>query len=90
MGGNTNIAIGDATTGVGIVLTSGDNPTVQSVSLGNINGVTLGYQSGAGKGEATANKDGNTYTISGTSTGLDIADPTKPVNKPFEIVVSCP
>ncbi|MCH9667227.1 MAG: lipoprotein LpqH [Actinomycetia bacterium] len=90
MGGNTNIAIGDATTGIGVVVSSGDDPTVQSVGLGNVNGVTLGYQSGAGQGEAKADKDDNKYTISGTATGVDMANPMQPVNKPFEIEVSCP
>ncbi|GAB3216742.1 lipoprotein LpqH [Mycolicibacterium hippocampi] len=90
MGGNTNIAIGDATTGIGAVVTTGDDPTVQSVGLGNVNGVTLGYQAGTGQGEATAEKDGSTYKISGTATGVDMANPMQPVNKPFEIEVSCP
>jgi lipoprotein LpqH len=90
MGGNTNIAIGDATTGIGAVVSSGDSPNVQSVGLGNVNGVTLGYQSGVGQGEAKAEKDGNTYKISGTATGVDMANPLQPVNKPFEIEVTCP
>ncbi|MGB2920106.1 MAG: lipoprotein LpqH [Mycobacterium sp.] len=90
MGGNTNIAIGDATTGIGAVVTTGDDPTVQSVGLGNVNGVTLGYQAGTGQGEATAEKDGSTYKIAGTATGVDMANPMQPVNKPFEIEVSCP
>lgn len=90
MGGNTNIAIGDATTGIGAVVSSGDEPTVQSVGLGNVNGVTLGYQSGAGQGEAKAEKDGKTYKITGTATGVDMANPLQPVNKPFEIEVTCP
>ena len=90
MGGNMNIAIGDATTGIGAVVSSGDEPTVQSVGLGNVNGVTLGYQSGVGQGEAKVEKDGNTYKISGTATGVDMANPLQPVNKPFEIEVTCP
>ncbi len=90
MGGNMNIAIGDATTGIGAVVTSGDEPTVVSVGLGNVNGVTLGYASGAGQGEAKVEKDGSTYKISGTATGVDMANPMQPVNKPFEIEVSCP
>lgn len=90
MGGNTNIAIGDATTGIGAVVSSGDEPTVQSVGLGNVNGVTLGFQAGAGQGEAKVEKDGNTYKISGTATGVDMANPLQPVNKPFEIEVTCP
>jgi ipoprotein LpqH len=89
MNGNMNIAIGDATTGIAAVLGS-DGSTVQSVGLGNVNGVTLGYQSGAGQGSAKAEKDGNSYKISGTATGIDMANPMQPVNKPFEIDVTCP
>lgn len=90
MGGNTNIAIGDATTGIGVVVSSGDDPVVQSVGLGNVDGITLGYQSGAGQGDAKAKKDDDKYKISGTATGVDMANPMQPVNKPFEIDVACP
>jgi lipoprotein LpqH len=89
MGGNMNIAIGEATAGIAAVLSS-DGSTVQSVALGNVNGVTLGYQSGTGQGEANASKDGNSYKISGTATGIDMANPMQPVTKPFEIDVTCP
>ena len=89
MGGNMNIAIGDAATGIAAVL-SEDGSTVHSVGLGNVNGVTLGYQTGTGQGEAKATKDGSTYKISGTATGVDMANPMQPVNKPFEIDVTCP
>ena len=71
-----NIAIGDAATGIAAVV-SEDGSNVQSVGLGNVNGVTLGYQNGTGQGEAKAAKDGgdrkpgrmsprNTTTISST------------------------
>jgi ipoprotein LpqH len=89
MGGNMNIAIGDAATGIAAVV-SEDGKTVQSVGLGNVNGVTLGYQAGAGQGEAKAEKDDKTWKISGTATGIDMANPMQPVNKPFEIQVACP
>ena len=89
MGGNMNIAIGEATAGIAAVLSS-DGSTVQSVALGNVNGVTLGYQSGTGQGDATASKDGNSYKISGTATGIDMANPMQPMTKPFEIDVTCP
>jgi lipoprotein LpqH len=89
MGGNMNIAIGDAATGIAAVLSS-DGSTVQSVGLGNVNGVTLGYQSGTGQGEAKATKDGKSFNISGNATGIDMANPMQPVNKPFEIAVTCP
>jgi ipoprotein LpqH len=89
MGGNMNIAIGDAATGIAAVV-SEDGATVQSVGLGNVNGVTLGYQNGTGQGEAKAEKDGNNWKVSGTATGIDMANPLQPVNKPFEIAVTCP
>lgn len=88
-GNNLNIAIGEATTGIAAVL-SADASTVQSVGLGNVNGVTLGYTAGVppGGANATASKDGNTYKISGTATGVDMANPMQPVTKPFEIQVT--
>jgi lipoprotein LpqH len=52
--------------------------------------VTLGYTPGTGQGNATATKDGSKYKISGTATGVDMANPMQPVNKPFEIDVTCP
>lgn len=79
-----------ATTGIAAVISEGDTPTVTSVGLGNVNGVALGYQNGTGQGEAKAEKDGDTYKISGTATGVDMANPMQPVNKPFEIEVTCP
>ena len=39
MGGNVNIAIGEATTGIAAVVSEADPPVVQSVGLGNVNGV---------------------------------------------------
>ncbi len=90
MGGNMNIAIGEGTQAIAAVVSEGDAPTVQSVGLGNVDGVVLGYTAGTGQGDAKAEKDGKKYTISGTATGVDMANPMSPVNKPFEIVATCP
>ena len=91
MGGNMNIAIGEAATAIAAVVSEGDAPTVQSVGLGNVNGVVLGYTSGTGQGDAKAEKDGKSYKISGTATGCGYGQPVAgPVNKPFEISVVCP
>jgi len=87
-GGTVNIAIGGAATGIGAVLSDANPPEVKSVALGNVNGVSLGYSPG-GQGNASATKDGNKYTIKGTATGVDMANPMQPVNKPFEIDVNC-
>ncbi|ORB84696.1 hypothetical protein B1987_13835 [Mycobacterium kansasii] len=88
--GNVNIAIGGAATGIAAVLTDANPPEVKSVGLGNVNGVTLGYTSGTGQGKAEASKNGSSYKITGTATGVDMANPMQPVNKPFEIDVTCP
>lgn len=88
-GGNFTIGVGDAATGIGIVMAE-DASKVTSVGLGNVNGVALGFQEGAPGGSASATKDGKSYTITGTATGVDMANPMQPVTKPFEIAVSCP
>jgi ipoprotein LpqH len=90
MGGNVNIAIGDAAAGVSAVLTNANPPGVRSVGLGNVSGVTLGYTPGTGQGDASATKNGSTYQIRGTATGVDMSNPMQSVNKPFEIDVTCP
>lgn len=91
-GGTTNIAFGStgAAAGIVVVLGQGDPPPVQSVALGNIDGVTLGFTPGVPGGSAEATKDGNTYKITGTATGMDMANPMQAATKPFEIVVPCP
>ncbi|NMO04144.1 lipoprotein LpqH [Gordonia sp. TBRC 11910] len=92
--GKVTIAIGDSTAGgtagVGAVLTTGDNPQVQSVGLGATNGQALGWVRGVPGGDATATKDGKSYTISGNVTGIDMSNPTSPSKKSFEIKVTCP
>jgi ipoprotein LpqH len=89
--GNITIAIGGATGGIGAVLTDASPPMVKSVALGSVNGVALGYAPGVpGAGKADATKDGSKYKISGTATGVDTANPMQPVNKSFEIDVTCP
>lgn len=90
-GGNLNIGVGDPTTGIGAVITTANPPAVQSVGLGNVNGVTLGYSAAApNQGNVQATKNGNSYTIKGTATGVNMSSPPQPVTKPFEMDVTCP
>ena len=51
----------------------------------------LGHTPRAVSGNASATKNGNSYKVTGTATGTsaDLANPTPPVNKPFEINVTC-
>ncbi|WP_168698682.1 lipoprotein LpqH [Gordonia paraffinivorans] len=88
--GKVNIGVGAGTSGVGAVVSTGDDPQVESVGLGSVDGVTLGYQRGAGEGSAEVDKDGKTYTIKGEATGVNMSDPTKMVKKSYEIKVTCP
>lgn len=90
LGGNIQIAIGNATQGIGAQVTEADPPVVKQVGLGNVNGVAIGYTEGLPGGEASAEKDGNTYKITGSATGVDIANPMQPMTKKFEIAVTCP
>jgi lipoprotein LpqH len=91
MGGNLNIGFGQATGGIGAVISEGDDPVVRSVGLGNVNGVTLAYQEGTGQGSAQVEKDDKTYTIKGDATGVDMANPMAgQITKPFELSVTCP
>jgi lipoprotein LpqH len=90
MAGNIQIAIGDATGGIGAQLSEADPPVVKQVGLGNVGGTVLGYTAGVPGGEASATKDGSTYKITGKATGVDLANPMQPLTKPFEIAVTCP
>jgi len=90
-GGNLNIGIGDPSNGIGAVVSTADPPVVQAVGLGNLSGVTLGYSAGApSQGTVQATKSGNSYTIKGTATGVNMANPQQQLTKPFEMDVTCP
>ena len=89
MGGNMNIAIGQQATGIAVVMAE-DASKVSSVGLGNVDGVVLGYQEMASGANASATKDGKTYKVTGTASGVDMANPMQPITKPFEIEVTCP
>ncbi len=91
--GQVAIAVGaqDAKSGVGAILSTGDSPTVNSVALGSVNGVSLAWVKGLPGTQPTAKKDGKTYTITGEAQGVDISKPLEaPVTKSFEIKATCP
>jgi ipoprotein LpqH len=93
-GDNTNIGIGDPTSGVGAVVSNANPPIVHSVGLGNVNNITLGFSDAAPNqgGNAGAVVNGKSYAIKGTATGSDMSNPQQPqqVTKSFEIDVTCP
>ena len=93
-GANTNIGIGDATNGVGAVVSNDNPPIVHAVGLGTVNGVTLGFPDAAPgqANQAGAVVSGKSYAIKGTAAGTDVSNPQSPqqVTKTFEIDVTCP
>jgi hypothetical protein len=92
--GVTTIGIGDATAGVGAVVSTDNPPIVHSVGLGSVNGVALGFSDAAPNqaSNAVAAVNGKSYAIKGTATGTDMSNPQQPrtVTKPFELNVTCP
>ena len=93
-GANTNIGIGDASNGLGAVVSNANPPIVHAVGLGSVNGVTMGFSDAAPNqgGNAGAAQDGKSYAIKGTATGLDMSNPQEPkqITKSFEMDVTCP
>ena len=89
--GVTTITV-DSTPKTTVVLSDEVTPAVKSVSIGELGaeGPSLAYVEGVSGAAAQATRDGNTYTVSGTGTGAEASDPTKPVDLPFEIAVTCP
>ncbi len=92
--GVTTIGIGDATAGVGAVVSNDNPPIVHSVGLGSVNGVALGFSDAAPNqaSNAGAAVNGKSYAIKGTATGTDMSNPQQPqqVTKSFELNVTCP
>ncbi|WP_297728402.1 lipoprotein LpqH [Mycobacterium sp.] len=92
--GVTTIGIGDATAGVGAVVSNDNPPIVHSVGLGSVNGVALGFSDAAPNqaSNAGAAVNGKSYAIKGTATGTDMSNPQQPqqVTKSFELDVTCP
>jgi lipoprotein LpqH len=87
--GKFSIAIGEPLTGV-IVGLEPDASVVHGVGLNTVNGVVLSFTEGVPGNNASATKDGNTYKVTGTATGITEANPPQQVSKPFEIDVTCP
>ena len=92
--GNTAIGIGDATAGLGAVVSNDNPPIVHSVGLGNVNGVTLGFSDAAPNqaSNALAAVNGKSYAIKGAASGVDMSNPQQPkqVTRSFELDVTCP
>lgn len=85
--GKFSIAIGEVISGV-IVGLEPDASVVHNVGLGSVNGAVLSYTEGVPGNSASATKNGNSYRITGTATGVDNAG--RQVSAPFDIDATCP
>jgi ipoprotein LpqH len=85
--GRFSIAIGEAITGV-IVGLEPDASVVHDVGLGSINDGVLSFTEGAPGNSAGASKNGNSYHITGTATGMNNVG--MQVSKAFTIDATCP
>ena len=76
-----------------VVLNDQNPPTVNTVTLQPTSGVPWSFNQnmgGMGGAKADVTKDGNTYKVTGTATGMDPAKPMAGLqSKPFEIDAAC-
>ncbi len=80
--GNVNIAIGGASTGIGVVLTDAQPARGEVRRAGQRQrGDPWLHPGHRHQGNATATKDGSKYKISSTATGVDMANPMQPVRQ---------
>ena len=92
-GGKINVAsaaIGGQQ-GLGIVMTDGATPAVESLGMVvDGNALAVSNMGGMKSGSADVKVDGSTYTITGEATGADIKNPMAGmITKPFTVKVAC-
>ncbi|OHU22582.1 hypothetical protein BKG76_19265 [Mycobacteroides franklinii] len=80
----TFVNVGSDSDAIAATLAAGDTPTLQSLTLGIIDGHPLMYNSGHGAAEPTVTKSGQSYKISGTATA-GLSTPAT-----FELEFTCP
>ncbi|MFD6198438.1 lipoprotein LpqH [Mycobacteriaceae bacterium NPDC060252] len=80
----TFVNIGSFSDGIAATLAAGDNPKLQSLTLGVIDGHPVMYNSGHGAAEPTVTKSGQSYKIAGGATA-GLSTPAT-----FELEFTCP
>ncbi|WP_078323999.1 lipoprotein LpqH [Mycobacteroides salmoniphilum] len=80
----TFVNIGSDSEAIAATLAAGDNPTLQSLTLGVIDGHPVMYNSGHGATEPTVTKSGQSYKIAGSATA-GLSTPAT-----FELEFTCP
>lgn len=91
--GLLNISINGATSDrtLVVLINDGDDPTVNLVDLGSVNGVRMKYEEGREGASAEISKAGRAYIIKGTAQGFEGDRPVDPpITADFGITVACP
>ena len=89
--GFTTIEVG-GTLHTKVILTDGEAPQAQSVSIGEVgsDGPSLTYLEGLSSEPVVTARDAQSYTVTGKGMGIDAANPGNPVDMAFDIAVTCP
>jgi ipoprotein LpqH len=88
--GNSVMAnIGSNQDGIAITLSAGDNPALEDLNLGTVDGLPLMYSDSDTGPKPTVTKAGSTYKIVGTATSPSPTG-TGTVSKPFDMEFTCP
>lgn len=74
---------------IAVTLSAGDNPMLQDLTLGTVDGLPLTYNDSNTGPKPTVTKTGSTYKIVGSATSPDPAG-TGTVSKPFDVEFTCP
>lgn len=92
-GGTINVASAavGGQQGLGVVMTDGSPPKVQSLGMVvDGNALAVSDNMGVKTGSADVKVDGSTYTITGEAAGADMKNPMAGmISKKFEITVTC-
>ncbi|HWY00912.1 MAG TPA: lipoprotein LpqH [Mycobacterium sp.] len=81
--------IGSEQDGIAVTLSAGDNPAMQDLTLGMVDGLPLTYDESNAGPKPTVTKTGFTYKIVGTASSPSPAG-TGTVSKPFDMEFTCP
>lgn len=86
--GVTTVTVGEGTTGASFVVAA--DGALQSLGIGDLGGVSLGYIEGAGEAPPTVTQEGGVYRVVGSGNGTDTDDPSELADISYDISAVCP
>jgi ipoprotein LpqH len=88
--GVTTITIGEGARGATVVVADDAAHTVNSIGIGDLGGVSMGYFKGEPVTAPTVTRSGSSYTVTGSGRGTPTSDSTTTVDVTYEIAATCP